>query len=264
MCKIDKETENKLLDTVRRAGRIMTRADGIEGVTSEKGDSANLVTKYDIAVQEFLIAELSSLFPDAFFFAEEKENQREDLMREHCFVIDPIDGTANFVHGFGRSAVSVAMFSRAEAVFASVYDPYLDELFSATKGGGAYLNGTPISVSSRDLPHAVVAFGTSPYKKELAEKTFRTAYKFFKSCSDVRRAGSAALDLAYLAAGRVDIFFEYSLSPWDIAAGVLLITEAGGVLCDINGDTPDMSKPTSLIAASPSLLPLAARIAKEG
>ncbi len=257
--------ENLLLPIIREAGKLMTGARDIEGVTDEKGgDAANMVTAYDVAVQNYLIHEITARIPDAFFFAEEKENNAEDLEREYCFVIDPIDGTANFVHEYHRSAISVALFSRGEIVFAAVYDPYVDEMFSAVKGGGAFLNGAPIRVSERDMAHAFVAFGTCPYYKDtLAEKSFRLAHAFYVQTSDIRRAGTAAIDLAYLAAGRNDIFFELSLFPWDIAAGHLLITEAGGRITDFEGNPIDFSKPAAVFAATAKLYEDSFKLAEE-
>ena len=148
------------------------------------------------------------------------------------------------------------MFSYGVPVFGAVYDPYLNELFWAERGKGAYLNDSPIRASERPLQLAIVAFGTAPYYKgQLCEKTFGLLKELFLCCSDVRRCGSAALDLAYLAAGRNDIFFEYCLSPWDIAAGALLITEAGGIISDMNGAPLDYSTPAPVIAASATLYP---------
>lgn len=247
-----KNFEKELLDLIREAGRIMTGARDIEGAVNEKGgDAANMVTLYDVAVQNFLIGEIKKLIPDAFFFAEEKENNAADLDREYCFVIDPIDGTSNFVHEYKHSCISLALFSRGQTVFAAVYDPYLDEMFSAVRGGGAFLNGKPIQVSSRNMPHATVAFGTCPYYKDtLGEGTFRLAHALYRRCSDVRRPGAAALDLAYLAAGRNDIFFELTLSPWDIAAGDLLVREAGGIITNKDGKDIDFSAPSSVFASN--------------
>ncbi len=256
----------RLLPIIREAGKLMTGAADIEDVTNEKGgDAANMVTAYDLAVQNFLIREITAWIPNAFFFAEEKENNADDLEREYCFVIDPIDGTANFVHDYHKSAISVALFSHGEVVFAVVYDPYLDEMFSAVKGGGAFLNGEPIHVSERDLAHAFVAFGTSPYYKDtLAEKSFRLGYEFYLHTGDVRRAGTAAIDLAYLAAGRNDIFVECILFPWDVAAGSLLITEAGGMITNFEGHPIDFSKPSPVFAAPTHLYRDAFQILEAG
>lgn len=260
-----KNIANSLLPIIREAGKIMTGALDIEDAVSEKGgDAANMVTVFDVAVQNFLMTEITKLIPNAFFFAEEKENNAEDLMRDYCFVIDPIDGTSNFVHDYKHSCISVAMFSKGDIKFAAIYDPYQDEMFSAAKGEGAFLNGKPMKVSDRDMPHAIVAFGTCPYYKDtLGKKTFELCYELYRACSDVRRPGAAALDLAYLAAGRNDIFFEIVLSPWDIAAGNLLIREAGGIITNEKGEPIDFSAPSCVLAANPKIYRTFFEIAKK-
>ncbi len=257
--------EQLLLPLIREAGKIMTGALGIEDTVREKGgDSANMVTVFDVAVQNFLMNEIKKVFPDAFFFAEEKENNAKDLMHDHCFVIDPIDGTTNFVHEYRYSCISVAMFSRGDVKFAAIYDPYADEMFSAAKGEGAFLNGQPMRVSDRDMAHSLVAFGTCPHmKREMGERSFRLAYALYSECSDVRRAGAAALDLAHLAAGRNDIFFELLLSPWDFAAGSLLVREAGGIIANTDGKEIDFSAPSPILAANPRVFGRALEIAKK-
>ncbi len=240
------------------AGRIMRQAhdhDVSSSVLVKPGD-ANFVTAYDFQVQEFLMSRISAALPDAVFIAEEKANDPAVLAENHCFIIDPIDGTTNFIHNFRHSCISVAMLTRGEVVFGAVYDPYQNELFHAVKGGGAFLNGHPIHVSDRPMSRGLVAFGSCPYYKDtLAEPTFRLCKELFLRCSDVRRSGSAALDLAYVAAGRCDIFFEFLLSPWDIAAGYLLITEAGGVIADMNGAPIHFDAPSPVLAATPAIHP---------
>ncbi len=247
-----KNIEKELISLIREAGKIMTGASDIEGAVSEKGgDAANMVTLFDVAVQNFLIRKITELVPDAFFFAEEKENNAEDLMRDYCFVIDPIDGTSNFVHEYKHSCISVALFSRGEIKFAAIFDPYQNEMFHAVKGGGAYLNGRRMHASERDFEHALVAFGTCPYYMDkYGDKTFGLAHELCRRCSDVRRPGAAALDLAYLAAGRNDIFFEFMLSPWDIAAGDLLIKEAGGIITNDEGKDIDFSAASPVFASN--------------
>ena len=238
------------------AGGIMENAldqEKAENVAEKNGDAANMVTKYDILVQEYLIKEIKHLIPEASFIAEEKDNDSDVLNKECCFIIDPIDGTANFVHDYRHSCISLAMFSKGEAVFGAVYDPYLHELFTAAKGWGAYLNGKRITVANRGFEHSILAFGSSPYyKKELGEKSFKLCHELFMSCSDIRRCGSAALDLAYLAAGRNDMFFECTLSPWDYAAGQLIVKEAGGIATDMDGNPLCFNKRCSVLAATPS------------
>ncbi len=247
----------KLLSLMVRAGEIMLSAHDMEadGSISEKsGDAANLVTIYDVAVQDFLLTEIKKNIANASFIAEEKENDASVLENEYCFIIDPIDGTSNFAHEYRHSCISLALFSYGEAVFSAVYDPYQKEMFHAEKGKGAYLNGKKIQVANRDIAHSIVAFGSSPYYKDsLGELSFRICHALFMKCSDVRRCGAAALDLAYLAAGRNDMFFECVLSPWDIAAGMLLIQEAGGKISDMEGNPLSFVKPSSVIAASPSV-----------
>lgn len=244
---------------IRQAGKTMLEARNVESsenITVKPGD-ANFVTVYDVAIQDFLMQEIQKQLPQARFIAEEQANDTSILSSEYCFLIDPIDGTANFICDYRHSAISVAMFSYGEPVFGAVYDPYLNELFWAERGKGAYLNGTPIHVSERPFSLAMVAFGTATYdKKQFGDKTFRLLKELFLCCADVRRCGSAALDLAYLAAGRNDAFFEYRLSPWDIAAGALLITEAGGIISDMNGNPIDYTDPIPVIAANPQIYPL--------
>ena len=261
-----KNIDKLLLPLILKAGKIMTGAHDIEAgdaVSEKGGDSANMVTVYDVAVQNFLMSEISKLIPGACFFAEEKENNSEDLMRDYCFVIDPIDGTTNFVHEYHYSCISVALFSKGEIEFAAIYDPYQDEMFSAVRGAGAFLNGKPMKVADRDMAHSIVAFGTCPHmKKDMGEQSFRLAYALYGECSDVRRPGAAALDLAHLAAGRNDIFFELLLSPWDCAAGALLVKEAGGVITNAEGKEIDFSAPSPVLAATPRVYGRFIEIAK--
>ena len=248
------ELKNILIPALREAGKIMLSAHDVESVDGNvkiKPGDANFVTVYDLKVQEFLIRRVKELFPDATFFAEEKENSAEDVQKEYCFIIDPIDGTTNFMHEYRRSAISLALVSRGEAVFGAVYDPYLDELFCAEKGNGSYLNGKRLQVSSRPMNVAVAAMGTAPYyKHELGEATFAIGKELYDLGADMRRAGSAALDLSYVAAGRHDLFFELRLSPWDFAAAQLIVKEAGGIVSDMYGNDVDLSKPCSVISAN--------------
>ena len=247
-----------IIPLIRQAGKTMLEARNVENrenITVKPGD-ANFVTVYDMAIQDFLIQEIQKQIPKACFIAEEQENDTSILSREYCFLIDPIDGTTNFIYDYHHSAISVALFSYGVPIFGAVYDPYLNELFWAERGKGAYVNETPIHASERPLPLALVAFGSAPYYKEqCGEQTFQLLKTLFLCGADIRRCGSAALDLAYLAAGRNDIFFEYRLSPWDIAAGALLITEAGGMISDMNGNPIDYTTPTPVIAANAQIYP---------
>lgn len=250
---MDQAIMERILAIVREAGAMVRAAHTEQSEITEKAGSANFVTVHDVRTQQFLIGELSALLPHAAFIAEEKENDSEVLRADACFVIDPIDGTTNFIHNTRHSAISVALLEHGVTCLGAILDPYQDELFYAVRGKGAFLDGAPIHVSDTVFSDGLVGFGTSPYCKDtLTEATFALCRDLYLSCSDVRRMGSAALDLAYLAAGRFDMFFEMILSPWDIAAGALLITEAGGRISDMHGNPLSLAAPTSVIAASPT------------
>lgn len=208
----------------REAGRIILSFG--EFNVEEKEGHANFVTDVDCAVQEYLSKALSALLPDSHFIGEEQEN--EQLTSAPTWVIDPVDGTTNLIHNYRQSAVSIALLEDKHPVLAAIYQPYTDELFFAMKGCGATLNGQKISASTHPFNRALTCFGTSPYNAELAERSLKLALAFLQNAADIRRSGSAALDLAHIACGRIDVFFEIVLKPWDFAAGALLVTEAGG------------------------------------
>ena len=260
---LDKICE-KMISAIKEAGKIILYAHRAEDTVTEKPGTSNFVTEYDLAVQSFLIDEIKKILPDAYFLAEEKENSSDIEKREICVVIDPIDGTANFINNYRHSCISVAILFYGKAVFGAVYDPYQDEMFSAADGLGAFLNGKRLTVAERPMERAIVAFGTSPYHKStLCEKTFSLAEDIFLVANDVRRSGPAALDLAYLAAGRNDIFFEFILQPWDFAAGYVLVKEAGGIITDMSGSSIIHGKSSSVIAASRGLYRAALEKAKK-
>lgn len=225
----------KIISIVRKAGEIVCSAEDISAKTSEKGGAADLVTAYDVAVEEFLRRELTALLPDALFYGEETA-KCGDPTKGWVFIVDPIDGTTNFVRHLSQSAISVALAKDGVMEYAVVLDPFKNELFSAKRGGGAYLNGNPIHVSDRPLEKGIFGMGTAIYNREFDERTMSvTAQLFARSC-DFRRMGAAALDFCYTAAGRYDAFFEFSLAPLDFAAGSLIVTEAGGSICTMEGE----------------------------
>ena len=255
-----KHTKN-LLKIIKNAGKIILKANSIEDNTKMKTGTSDFVTKYDVAIQEYIINKILKIIPNAKFIAEEQKNDQSVLESDYCFIIDPIDGTANFIHNLNLSAISVALFSKSELIFGSIYHPYSGDMFYAEKGKGAFLNEKPIHVSSRTLNIGICLFGTSPYYKEkCTDKTFNLCKDVFMLGGDVRRLGAAALDLAYVAAGRGDAFFEFILQPWDCAAGILLIREAGGIISQMDGSDFDFTKPVSVIATNkenyPTLLTL--------
>ena len=224
----------QIISIVREAGEIVLSARDIWSHTHEKTSAADLVTEYDVAVENFLKEKLPSLVPGSIFFGEE-EAENADPSRGWAFIVDPIDGTTNFVRGLRQSAISVGLAHDGVVEYGVVYDPYKDEMFSAQRGGGAFLNGRPIHVSARPIEQGIFGMGTAIYRREYLEPTMRLTEQLFKRSCDFRRLGAAALDLCNVACGRTELFFEYSLCPWDQAAGSLIITEAGGFICTLEG-----------------------------
>ena len=232
--------EQQLIDTMTRVARecggMILAAGGGEVPATEKSSFRDLVTAYDVRVQEYAVRALADAFPGAAFICEEGAPEPAGPA-ELTFVIDPIDGTANFVHHFRHSCTSIACLHDGQLAAGAVYDPYADEMFSASLHGGACLNGRRLRLHPRPLSESLVLFGTSPYNGECDADTFARVRDLYGRCQDVRRSGSAALDLCYVAAGRAGLFFEESLSLWDYAAGALIVTEAGGV-CSTMAGTP--------------------------
>ena len=196
---------------------------------------ADYVTEVDFAVQKFIRENLEKLYPEIQFLGEEKDNGEID-MDGLTWVLDPVDGTTNLIHDYRASAISLALLEHREPVLGIVYHPYLKEMFCAQKGKGSFCNGEKIHVSDADTMHeSLIAVGTSPYNKKLAKELFPVFQNIFVKCQDIRRSGSAAIDLAYVAAGRLEGFLEKELKIWDYAAGMLLVREAGGKVTDFSG-----------------------------
>ena len=241
-----REILNAMITAQREAAALILQAHGILAET--KTGHRDVVTEYDRRVQELLMKRLSAAVPGAVFFCEENE-QQGDLKAEHVFIIDPIDGTMNFVRGFHHSAISVAYMQAGVIRAASVYNPYAEECFSALAGEGAWCNGRVIRTGELPLAESVVCCGTAPYSPQLADSTFALMKKAFLASLDIRREGSAALDMCSAAAGRAGVYFEPTVSLWDIAAGMLLVQEAGGVCCRLDGSPiPLDGSKTSILA----------------
>lgn len=239
----------QIISIVRQAGEIVLSAHDVWSQTHEKSSAADLVTEYDLAVERFLKEKLPPLMPGSLFFGEE-EKENADPLTGWVFIVDPIDGTTNFVRGLKQSAISVALAHDGAVEYGVVYDPYKDEMFSAKRGGGAFLNGRPIHVSERPLSEGVFGMGTAIYDRQFLAPTMRVTEQLFRRSCDFRRLGAAALDLCNVACGRLDLFFEYSLSPWDHAAGGLIITEAGGVISTLEGAPMDYARRCSVWASN--------------
>ena len=242
----DATAYSPLLDAMcrvaRECGRMMREADVAHAAAKVKTSRRDLVTEYDVKIQAYAVEALSAVFPAAHFICEEGSAAApaEDGL---TFIIDPIDGTTNFIHGFGHSCTSIACVQSGQPIAGAIYDVYKDELFTAEKGRGSFLNGTPFCVHGGSLAESIVMFGTSPYNTGYADETFRRVREIFGKCQDVRRSGSAALDLCYAACGRVGLFFESELSLWDYAAGALIVQEAGGICLTLEGEPMTFTEP---------------------
>lgn len=253
---IHTELEAQIEEAVRAAGKMMLREYGkinAVGIEIKPGDS-NFVTETDVNIQKFLENRFSGLIPGVGFLAEEEGQDGNSLGDGYVFVIDPIDGTTNFMHDYARSAVSAALLKNKEPVYGAVYDPYLDEFYYAVKGKGAYCNGKKISVVNRPADRSVIGVGTSPYNiDEFGKRSCDIIFRLLKKFADVRRQGSAALETVYVACGRSDAYTELKISPWDYAAGYLIASEAGAVTSDADGKPLGFGKPTSVIFSAPGI-----------
>ena len=233
----------------REAAALMLQAHDI--LAECKTGHRDVVTDYDRRVQALLMERLGAAVPGARFFCEEND-RHDDLMAEHLFIIDPIDGTMNFVHRLNHSCISVAYTHFGVPEAGAVYNPYVDEMFTAVQGEGAFLNGRRLRVDETLLSETLICFGTAPYEPALIGQSFALAEKACRAGLDVRRQGSAALDLCSVAAGRAGVYFELQVSLWDYAAGALIVSEAGGQVACVDGSPlPWRGVKTSILAASP-------------
>lgn len=237
----------KLLEIVRGAGELMLSFADV-AVTS-KGRHADFVTEADVAVQNELMEKLARAFPGAAFFAEEQEGNR--LGDGLTFIIDPIDGTTNYFRRRRCSAVSVAAVQGGELLMGAILDPYRKEMYHASAGGGAWCNDVRLHVSDTPMERALIGVGSSPYNTELAERTGRTVAAILPAAGDIRRTGSACMDLCDVACGRSEAYFEWILQPWDYAAATLLVREAGGVCGGMLQGDVRLDGPMAYLAATP-------------
>lgn len=238
-------TIEQLTAVVKEASKLMLTD---EFIIKEKGDVANIVTSSDLAVQDFLCERLARLLPGSGFLCEEEDVW--DTSKEYTWIIDPIDGTANYSRGIAQCAISVGLKHNDEMFMGVVYLPRTNELFTAQKGCGAFLNGGQIHVSDRSFANGVMCTALPVYHKEYAKVCSEIIFDTFTQCNDIRRFGAAAPELCYLAMGRVEMYFEYLLSPWDFAAASLILTEAGGVLSGLKGECLTCTSPSGVIAAN--------------
>jgi len=221
----------------RKGAAIINRASlDLDLIRVSTKGRRDFVTEVDKAAEDAIIATLRAAYPTHSFLAEESASARTAGASEYVWIIDPLDGTTNFIHGFPQYAVSIALEHRGQLTQAVVYDPTSNELFTATRGRGAFLNDRRLRVSRRTrMDEALVGTGLPFRQIGQLDHYLLGMRRVVEETAGVRRAGAAALDLAYVAAGRLDAFWEYGLAPWDIAAGALLVIEAGGLISDAAG-----------------------------
>jgi len=233
------ETIEMVSEIARGAGRIQLDHFGRVRSVEYKG-AIDLVTEVDRECEAFIVGELTRLFPDDDILAEEGAGRIEG--RERRWIVDPLDGTVNYTHGFPFFCVSIALEVRGELVAGVIFDPNRNELFAAARGLGATLDGDPMSVSKAGaLDRSLVATGFAyNVREETRFDNLDNFARFVKRAQAVRRPGSAAIDLAWLACGRIDGFWEFYLKPWDMAAGVCIIREAGGLVTSFDRSPYDL------------------------
>ena len=229
---------NIAIRAARKAGNHIAKSlENSEKIEASQKGTYDFVTNVDKEAETIIIETIKSSYPEHCIVAEENgliEGKDKDVQ----WIIDPLDGTTNFIKGFPHFSVSIAVRMRGKTEVACVYDPMLNELFTAQRGSGAQLNNARIRVNQlKDLNGSVLATGFPFKQKQHSESYLKIVSSLFVDCADFRRTGSAALDLCYLAAGRVDGYFELGLKPWDMAAGELIAREAGAILTDFSGGT---------------------------
>jgi myo-inositol-1(or 4)-monophosphatase len=247
---------NIALRAARKAGDLIVRAsERMDLVKVEEKDVNDFVTNIDKASEEEVIYQLRKAWPDDTIVGEESGILRSNTPSDTTWYIDPLDGTTNFIRGIPHYAVSIGGVKNGRLEHAVVYDPVRREEFTASRGRGAALNGKRIRVSSqRQFNGALLGTGI-PYRasqQPYLDGYMATVDHFARNNSGIRRAGSAALDLAYVAAGRLDAFWEYGLKPWDIAAGMLLVQEAGGLISDFKGGETSLNN-GNIVCGNPKI-----------
>ncbi len=237
-----------ILPIVRDAGEIILKREGADAIEAKAAQ--DFVTAVDFRVQSYIRDCLFDRWPQIQFMGEEKNNSYIDFSRPY-WVLDPIDGTTNFIHDFRASVISLALVCDHDPIFGVVYNPSTDEEFTGVRGGGAYLNGKPIHVSgASSLSEALVFVGTAPYRRAEMDENFRRIQRVYLSSHDIRRFGCTALELCYIACGRADGQFEFGTKPWDIAAGWLILREAGGEVVSVYGGPPPLDGESAIVSTN--------------
>jgi len=236
----------------RRAGDMIARSfDERDQITVHEKQDRDFVTDVDQKAEQMIIRDIQQHYPDHGIVAE--ESGRTNPKAAVQWYVDPLDGTTNFVHGLPHFAVSIAAWRNGKPLLAVVHDPIRNETFEAQSGNGAFLNRRRLRVAgSTTAARSLFASGLPPYRRDQIDLFQKRMDNCMRGCEGYRRGGSAALDLAYVAAGRLDAYWEAALMPWDIAAGILLVQEAGGIVTDIEGRTVDIEK-GDVLATNPAM-----------
>lgn len=244
------ETVNIIRET---GGFIDHEYSGFDIRKAEAKGLNDFVSYVDKKAEEMLVERLGSILPEAGFITEEGTSSKKG--ERYCWVIDPLDGTTNFLHGLRPFAISVALMDGNEIVTGVVHEVGGNETFVSWKGGGAWLNNKPVHVSNApSLSDSLIATGFPYYDFNRLDNFLQSLAHFCKTTHGIRRLGSAAIDLAYVACGRFEAFYEYGLHQWDIAAGILLVREAGGIVSDFSGNESNISG-NEIIAANRPIFP---------
>ena len=240
----------------RKSGQLIEQSlERLASIKITEKKHNDFVTEIDRASEERIVAHIRKAYPEHKILAEESTNDSALLNEsDYLWIIDPLDGTRNFIQGFPHYAISIALQIKGRLEHGVVFDPIRKEMFTASRGQGAFLNNRRIRTTIRNkLEHAMIGTGFPFHNKALLPDFLKTFEAVFYECGSARRTGSAALDLAYVAAGRLDGFWEFQLQPWDIAAGVLLVQEAGGLVVDFKG-AENYMKSGNIIAGNPKLV----------
>jgi myo-inositol-1(or 4)-monophosphatase len=236
-----------------QAGEILRAGFGQDHRIRHKG-TVNLVTEVDQRSEDYLVGQIRQHFPDHSILAEESGALAG--LDSACWYLDPLDGTTNYAHGVPTFAVSIGYAEGGQMQLGVVYDPMLDELFSAELGRGAWLNDVPIRVSEiGDLIHSLLVTGFPYDLLDTPDNNLENFSNLSRLSQGVRRIGSAAIDLCYVASGRFDAYWEIRLSPWDLAAGALIAREAGAIVTSLSGSSDLLQPPYSIIAGNPKIYP---------
>lgn len=246
---------NLAVRAARAAGDIINHAAlDIEAVRVSEKHVGDFVTEVDVASEQAIVETLLTAYPGHAIWAEESGREHGNQASDHVWIVDPLDGTRNFIHGYPVYCISIALAVRGRIEQAVIYDPTRNDLFTATRGRGAYMNNRRMRVSKRSqLRDALLATGF-PYRRGEDMDQFQDMMlTVMRRSSGMRRGGAAALDLAYVAAGFTEGYFETNLKPWDIAAGSLLVTEAGGLIGNFSGSGENLLEQTECLAATPRI-----------